>query len=186
MTIRSHMTHSTLPILGLAMAGAMSLAVPASAAFYDVSFTNPPAAKVAHATVNLVDGFSSSGKMVVLSGIGAGTYLLILDPSAPSSDLSPLGAATYEDKVHPGVAPFLDSAELLFGNALEEVDLEGMDPGNDGYWFFGPNDLDYNQRVVGGAAISMVPEPTTFVAGALLLLPFAVSTVRTLGKGRRG
>ena len=35
-----------------------------------------------------------------------------------------------------------------------------------------------------GLAVSPVPEPATLIAGALLLLPFAASTLRILRKGR--
>jgi hypothetical protein len=43
-----------------------------------------------------------------------------------------------------------------------------------------------NQKYVGldNVVVSAVPEPTTMIAGALLLLPFGVSTLRTLRKNR--
>lgn len=40
-------------------------------------------------------------------------------------------------------------------------------------------DRDYQDMVV---SITPVPEPTTLVAGALLLLPFGMSTLRRLRK----
>jgi hypothetical protein len=47
--------------------------------------------------------------------------------------------------------------------------------GSEGQGFFGPN-LSFS--------ISTVPEPTTMIAGALLLLPFGASTLRILRKNR--
>ncbi|HYG34039.1 MAG TPA: hypothetical protein VEC99_04615 [Clostridia bacterium] len=49
--------------------------------------------------------------------------------------------------------------------------------------FFGKGaDGDYNDMVV---ALTPIPEPTTIIAGALLLLPFAASTVRFARKSRK-
>jgi hypothetical protein len=47
-------------------------------------------------------------------------------------------------------------------------------------------DFDFNDLVVevSGVAPVPVPEPTTMVAGALLLLPFGASTLRILRKNR--
>ena len=41
-----------------------------------------------------------------------------------------------------------------------------------------------NQKYIGLDNVSVVPEPTTMVAGALLLLPFGASTLRILRKNR--
>ena len=38
--------------------------------------------------------------------------------------------------------------------------------------------------VIGNVVLSAVPEPTTVVAGALLLLPFGMSTLRILRKSK--
>jgi hypothetical protein len=41
----------------------------------------------------------------------------------------------------------------------------------------------YGPQSFGSARLTAVPEPTTLVAGALLLLPFGVGAVRRLRKG---
>jgi hypothetical protein len=43
-----------------------------------------------------------------------------------------------------------------------------------------------NQKYIGldNVVVSAVPEPTTMIAGALLLLPFGASTLRLLRKTR--
>ena len=48
----------------------------------------------------------------------------------------------------------------------------------------GSSDLDYNDFVVQVSGVVPVPEPTTVIAGALLLLPFGASTLRILRKNR--
>jgi hypothetical protein len=45
-------------------------------------------------------------------------------------------------------------------------------------------DFDFNDLVVEVSGVVPVPEPTTMLAGALLLLPFGASTLRILRKNR--
>jgi hypothetical protein len=45
-------------------------------------------------------------------------------------------------------------------------------------------DYDYNDLVVQVSGVAPVPEPTTMLAGALLLLPFGASTLRILRRNR--
>ena len=45
-------------------------------------------------------------------------------------------------------------------------------------------DYDYNDLVVEVSGVTPVPEPTTMIAGALLLLPLGASTLRVLRKNR--
>jgi hypothetical protein len=47
-------------------------------------------------------------------------------------------------------------------------------------------DMDYNDLVVEVSGVTPVPEPTTMIAGVLLLLPFGASTLRILRKNRAG
>ena len=45
-------------------------------------------------------------------------------------------------------------------------------------------DYDYNDLVVEVSGVTPVPEPTTMIAGALLLLPLGASTFRILRRNR--
>jgi hypothetical protein len=45
-------------------------------------------------------------------------------------------------------------------------------------------DMDFNDFVVEVSGVAPVPEPTTMIAGALLLLPFGASTLRILRRKR--
>jgi hypothetical protein len=64
-----------------------------------------------------------------------------------------------------------------------------LNPGNTGWilaWEdlnYGSSDKDFNDFVVSLSALP-VPEPTTIIAGALLILPFGASTLRFLGRRR--
>ena len=177
------------------MAGALIMAVQARATLYDISFTDSTAANVAAGIidVNVVNGLAESGTMTVVSGAAAGSYNLIPTPGlAVGVFTSPLGAFNYDNQIQgippgPQTAPFLDTFGLAFsgiGAQLgTEVNLWGTSAGIDGYTFYGYTaGGGYNPTVVGGAAISLapVPEPTTMIAGALLLLPFGASTLRML------
>jgi hypothetical protein len=48
---------------------------------------------------------------------------------------------------------------------------------------YNQSDKDFNDMVISLTAVP-VPEPTTVIAGALLLLPFAVSTIRFIRSRR--
>jgi len=176
----------------------------ASLEVFDVAFTDSIAANVAAGVidVNLVNGIAESGTLTVLNGFAAGSYTLIpvqIIPTGPAgSSTSPLGAFWYDNQIQgippgPPTAPFLDTYGLAFsgiGAKLgTEVNLWGTSAGVDGYTFYGYTAAGgYNPTVIGGAAITdrgpVVPEPTTMIAGALLLLPFGASTLRILRKNR--
>jgi hypothetical protein len=77
----------------------------------------------------------------------------------------------------------LDSSNVLVNSwtLSDPSDLIAGIGGNRYGWF------DYNQfptLAFDNASLSTVPEPTTMIAGALLLLPFGISTIRRLRKNR--
>lgn len=171
----------------------------ASLEMFNVAFTDSTVANVARAVieVDMVNGLAESGTMNVLDGVAAGSYNLIPTPGlAVGVFTSPLGAFYYDDQIQgippgPPTAPFLDIDGLAFsgiGSQLgTEVNLWGTSSGVNGYTFYGYTAAGgYNPTVTGGAAITdvgpVVPEPTTMIAGALLLLPFGASTLRILRK----
>ena len=69
--------------------------------------------------------------------------------------------------------------DLSGWNGTDEIDIYNI-------FYPGKNDVTGVSHVefFGSAATTSVPEPSTIVAGALLLLPFGVSTLRILRKGR--
>ena len=178
------------------MAAALVIAAQARATLFDISFIDSTAANIAAGIidVNLVNGLATSGTLTVVNGVAAGSYNLIPTPGlAVGVFTSPSGAFYYDNQIQgippgPPSAPFLDIDGLAFtGTGVQsgtEVNLWGTSAGVNGYTFYGHTAAGgYNPTVDGGAAISLaVPEPTTMIAGALLLLPFGASTIRILRK----
>jgi len=76
--------------------------------------------------------------------------------------------------------PFLDSSGLLFGAGNTLINIWGnATPGS--YTMYGLPPA-YAPTVTGLATLTAVPEPTTIISGALMLLPFGASTLRILRK----
>jgi hypothetical protein len=193
--------------LVISLAGALwATSAQAAMQWYDVSFVDPTAQNIAHGliSVDMVDGVAVSGTMTVLNGFAVGTYNLIatttpgLTPYSgfPNAFYSPSGAFYFDDKIvgippGPPALPFVDLAGLAFtgtGARLNtEINLFSDNNGANAYAFYGwTPSVGYDPAVHGGAAIglSAVPEPTTMIAGALLLLPFGASTLRIVRKKR--
>jgi hypothetical protein len=112
------------------------------------------------------------------------------------------------DNLFSSTSPHIDSAGLLFtvsvpnqtiyggiGTLNEEVFLTYDGGGQYGLWddFNGPYSAlgvgadqspNNNYEFTGTLNASAVPEPTTLISGAMLLLPFGASTLRKLRKNR--
>jgi len=100
----------------------------------------------------------------------------------------------------PGSTPFLNlingAGGLLWSqtgaeNGGTEFNMWYNSPAITGYYsvpneygLWGYNNGSYIPQTYGTATLTPVPEPTTMVAGAMLLLPFGVSTLRMLRKSR--
>lgn len=130
-------------------------------------------------SVEIFAGPDGAGASTVLtiSGstikVGAGPTLTL--SSAGDTFGFYLGAA--------GPSTFYSQATLNGGGADQLVTVN-KDGGTYLAWediALGSSDHDYQDMVV---KLSAVPEPTTMIAGALLLLPFGASTVRAL-RGKR-
>jgi hypothetical protein len=113
-----------------------------------------------------------------------------LAPGGPGQTVSAtLGGQsfTYDNMVY-GIAtvPFLDNWGLLFANneSVLQINLWGNSASNNGYETAALYVNGILTDVTGGASISLapVPEASTMVAGALMLLPFGVSALRIMRK----
>jgi hypothetical protein len=123
-----------------------------------------------------------------------GTYSLL--PGGPGTIASPSGAFDFDNVLYYPSDPIVDfSGVLAFQNSLGvELNLFSTAPGTYALYAWDassgtvnlyPNDGAIDN--VGGpatASLTLVPETTTIIAGALLLLPFGVSTFRILRKNR--
>ena len=140
-------------------------------------------------TANEVTGWNNTvvlGRSGSFSSIANYTPVSIVSPwffntSTPISDFWQVGGFSFEllssSIVTQGSgAVYVSGVGTVSGNGYEDTTL---------YWSFTSQDpsLD-NDGWTFSASTTAVPEPSTVVAGALLLLPFGVSTMRILRKNK--
>ena len=164
--------------MAVSLAGVMS----SKAVLYDITFTEAnsgPTTASGQIDVN-VAGSAIDGFLDVTGGPNAGTRALL----AGSWFHSPAGVFDANNQVYlPPSGQFLDQYGLLFSDATSEFNLWGN--GNGTYTLYGwTPDTGYSPTAVGAATLTPVPEPTTMLAGALLLLPFGASTIRIIRNRR--
>jgi hypothetical protein len=171
----------------LVIAAAMVITVQARASLYNITFTDG-GANEANGQIDVVGGVAVSGFLNVTAGITLGIWNLY--SGGPTPFYSPSGAFIVDNVVNPSLIPFLTNNGLLFTSGGYELNLFGNSGPND-YSFYA-NLSGYNPAIglpfntlPGTATISAaVPEPTTVIAGALMLLPFGIGVIRSLRKDR--
>ena len=161
------------------MATALVIAVQARASLYDITFTGGGSA--ANGQIDVVGGVAISGFLDITAGGNSGTYALL--PGAGNYSTPPGWQFTYDNAVNPASDPFVNNSGLLFTSGSIAINLfsENAAPGY-GLYGYPPQ---WSPSVDNGTAtisLAAVPEPTTMIAGALLLLPFGASTLRILRK----
>jgi hypothetical protein len=168
------------------MVSALFVAAQARATLYDIAFTGSGYA--AHGQIDVAGGLATSGHLTVTAGNDLGTYYLAT--GGPSVRVGGGTDLIYDNVVNPSSDPFLDGNGLAFAlnNVLSSTpgfNLWGNGPGS--YTLFDASVTEYN-AANGTATISLaaVPEPSTMISGALLLLPFGASTLRVLRRNRAG
>jgi len=164
---------------------AMSLllsTVPARATLYNFTFTGGSSAANGQLDVN--GGVATGGFLDVTAGTGIGTYSLFTWNGGGVSSVRVNGTDLIVDNlVSPGSTPFLDVYGLAFVNNLANP-TEGMDFSlNFGttYNLGGFGTLGYYVPNSDGRAsieLAAVPEPTSLIAGSMLLLPFGARSLR--------
>jgi hypothetical protein len=161
------------------IASALFVAAQARASWYDITFDG--GGSDAYGTIDVVSGAAISGSLTITAGGNDGTYSLL--PGTGSFSTPPGYVLTYDSLVNPGSQPFVDNAGLLFTRGSTAINLFSEIPAGSGaatYGLYGyppqwvPG-VDY-----GTATLTAVPEPTTIISGALMLLPFGASTLRIL------
>ena len=162
------------------MAAALVIAAQARASFYSITFNDGiPGGSSANGLIDVSGTTAVDGWLTVTSGPQSpGTYDLI---PGSGTIYGGGGGFNYDNQVLVGSHPFLDNSGLLFGNGTVLLNLWGNN-GQTGfaeYSFYGVPPA-YSPEVNGTATLTAVPEPTTMIAGALLLLPFGASTIRIL------
>jgi len=180
------------------MGAALVMAVQAQATVYDISYTGTAAdssVTTASGWLDIVAGVADAGSLTVVSANNPGTYTLVT-----GQNLDPHAIFSFDNNVSPGSTPFLNlingAGGLLWSqtgaeNGGTEFNMWYNSPAITGYYsvpneygLWGYNNGSYIPQTYGTATLTPVPEPTTMVAGAMLLLPFGVSTLRMLRKSR--
>jgi hypothetical protein len=179
--------------------GALIMAVQAHATLYDLMFTqtggpmdNGITLASGQLDIDVVNQAALSGYLDVTAGPNAGSYTLV-----PGSGNN--GVFQWDNFVDVGSpAAFLDStAGLLWVGQGGQMNMwynqtdqswNGQTEPAGSYSLWGTPPV-YNPEAYGTATLTLsptpVPEPTTMLAGALLLLPFGASTFRIVRRSRR-
>jgi len=171
------------------MATALVMAVQAHASLYNITFTDG-GLNTASGSVSTTDNGNGSetavsGTLTVDPGgtLHSGTYSLLFNPNGTGYTVwyAPQGGGGfgYDNQIFPASNPFVNGNGLMF----TMTDYSGVVGVN--LWGNGANSYTEMGKppwtlVNGNATLTAVPEPTTMIAGALLLLPFGASTLRML------
>lgn len=175
------------------MAVALVISVQARASLFDITFTSNDGSTIGSGWISgTPDGggvYTATGGSFEITGNPAFSqlpYSLIPNPSAPNAALSPSGFFIYDNQVLTGQNPFLSNPGLLFGGSGDGVEINLFSNGPSSPIPVGTYQLYQNngENLFGEATITAVPEATTMIAGALLLLPFGASTLRILRRNR--
>jgi hypothetical protein len=166
------------------MAVAVGLAMQSQASLYDITFSGGGTS--ASGQIDVVGGFATSGSFVITSAANGFTPVsyalapnstLAPNPNVAGTFYSPSTFFTVDNVVTASGNPFLDINGLLFiSSGGIEVNLWGNGPSD--YTLY--DNTGAQAHVNGTATLTAVPEASTVIAGALLLLPFGASTLRIL------
>jgi hypothetical protein len=163
------------------MVSAVFVAAQARATLYDISFSG--GGSTAYGQIDVSGGVADSGLLDVTAGPATGTYSLYTWSGGGISSVRVTGGTDLivDNIVDVGANPFLDIYGLAFvtGDHSEGIDFSLAS--GDIYNLAGFGPLGYAvPNAFGTATLTAVPEPTTLISGALLLLPFGASTLRIL------
>ena len=183
--------------------GALFTAAQARADLYDIAYVGADSSgnvTTASGWLDVTGGVADGGLLTVVGAVNAGTYTLVL-----GQDLNVNDTFTYDNLVSPGSAQFLNNVNqaggllwsttgaasgteinLWYNTPAEAATLAPFPQYYDvanafGLWGY---DGSYEPQTYGSATLTPVPEPTTVLSAALLLLPFGASTVRVLRRSR--
>ncbi len=181
-----------------AIAAALVVAAQAHATLFNITYTSTSPDDNTYAsgsiTANYLGGGvyqATSGTFDVSSasdGLSIGDYTLLVpggSPTPPNYGTSPSGLFYFDNGVYDG-NPFLSNPGLLFtGPGEGTLELNLFSIGASEYQLYDDNGSPYDYNT-GYATITPapVPEASTMVAGALMLLPFGIGAIRSLRKER--
>lgn len=184
------------------MATSLVMAVQARATLFDITFTSNDGLISGSGILNgqsegggLYEAIGGSSFNIAVSpealayGFIPGEYSIYVNPNSPSASYSPSGYFIYDNQVLNGQNPFITNPGLLFtgpNGALTTLELNLFSNGPSSPIPNGTYQLYENDgaNVYGDANLSLVPVPeaSTMLAGALMLLPLGMSAVRIFRK----
>jgi hypothetical protein len=161
----------------------MAAVMSASASLYNFTFAeNNNGPTVAFGQLDIVNDIAISGFITVNSGPQAPITL----PLWPGSGTMP-GSLNYDNRVDvdssqtgtwiPAYTSYLGLAFWTGVSGSVELNMWCDGPSQYTLYGFPPQ---YSPTAIGDSMLTPVPEPTTMIAGALLLVPFGASTLRML------
>lgn len=182
------------------MAGCLVLSVKANASWYDISFSGSGSwldglssgsgSVSASGMIDVSGGYATAG-WIDISGPGAGindglyTALFTGDYVPPDYGTTTSGYY-YDNVVSMSSEPFFTQNGLAWQNSDDSAEVNLYYNGAS-YELDGATDSWSTGNAftaTGSAKLTAVPEPSTIISGALMLLPFGASTLRILRRNR--
>jgi hypothetical protein len=178
------------------MAGALSLAIQARGSIdFSFNFTDSSGDVAAGNLFATPLGgnqyLATSGTINVIAAplnpLVIGTYALL--PGGPGPTYSPSGAFIFNNVLYYPGDPALDTYGVLGFRSIAGIELNIWGNSPDNYSFYAHTPAAgyiLGNTGAGTFTLAPIPEPTTLISGALLLLPFGASTLRILRRNRAG
>ncbi len=185
------------------------MAVQARATLYDITFTGSDgnSAVKGSGQIDIVGGYADGGSFNITAGdFYSGVTYGLNYGSGGGANITDAGIAgtggfylNGDNGVNPAGPTYIDDAGLLFdstgnvGNVNpyngDVLNLWGDVPGSYTLYGAGPDfSSAAGDKLLANGNVTLtlapVPEPTTIVAGAMLLLPFGMSALRMLRNSR--
>jgi hypothetical protein len=163
------------------IAVALVIAVQARASLFDITFSDNDGANVGNGVLTATDNGNGTWNVTaatfqMTAGTLVGSYTLVPNPNAPNPNV--LDGFVYDNQASYPAIPYLDTNGLLFSGPAV-INLWGNSPTDYELFSYTPS-VDTH----GIVTLTPVPEASTMIAGALLLLPFGASTLRILRRNR--
>jgi len=166
-------TKLSLAMTALALVG-LGLAGSARADLYEIGFTGDGFS--ASGLLDVIGNTATGGSLTVTAGLTPGTYQLVTGTGTSTG-----GNFNYDNDVNLSDTPFVVGTGILFtdtglstGSTQISVTASGVNYSVSGY----PVGPTFTVTDFASA----VPEPTTVIAGALMVLPFGAGAFRVLRK----
>ncbi len=182
----------------LAIAAALVMAAQAHATLFNITYASSDGSTTASGDITATDlgggvyqaTAATFDVITAGDGLSIGNYTLLVpggSPTPPNYGTSPSGYFYYDNGVYPANNPFLSNPGLLFTGPSPsdtlELNLYGNGSGEGAYYQL-YDDTGANNTGYAILTPAPVPEASTMVAGALMLLPFGIGAIRSLRKER--